>query len=722
MELENHTVNDRYDVLKNLQSGFYGTAWLSKDRKTGRDVCLKTFFRESKTQLKELAILKQLCEGHFAHDNVCKILDVSLDKAPVTDVRGKLVDAMRYVVFEYCSGSDIFNYLVTGPFEKLHRVSAFPEPLARHYFTQLLLAVLYLHERGVYHRDIKPENCVLDEHWDLKITDFGTNKIISTLDPAMVLRTATRGIGTDNYRAPEVNAMMEYDPSAADLWSIGMTLFFLVGVEDMVARVQLLDQYTRNMFCPLGLFFPFPIHCCKLDSYMSSEQELYPYIRDGRVLANKLFWQEWSSLNSTLSSEIKDLMNRIFVLVPSLRCSIRDMLVHPWVSDGIRLTPSEIKIQMESRCPSTIHAYKQANPHVVECKLMGAVDLATLRQSITRSGAQEEYLTDSEVWAWSPTLATLEALQLEIVETDIQGAMIDLTVAKTILQNILLHPQDAEIRAVPMADINANWMGKLFTLLGFLPQSGTSSLVLLDEHLDLQLIQCASFVLVGVELAMVKGAVSIVSPEDDGQLPEPMYPEDCVVPSQSTGSDVSTLPDLLDSDLMHVREQTSFYIPFHRRLSHDDRTRSFQDGPCTQPSSQESASWGGTSWSQSNYSSQEETIDEMVSNDWSTEAKVDHSHIHRILELTVVLDRTVTGHFIAAGEFCKLSGLLCSYGLYQVVYHQQLALYCKGHATSFSARVLTVDSRGALGVSTWCFQGQEEWLAILHRLRNDMIS
>ena len=51
---------------------------------------------------------------------------------------------------------------------------------------------------------------------------------------------------------------------------------------------------------------------------------------------------------------------------------------------------------------------------------MGAVDLATLRQSITRSGAQEEYLTDSEVWAWNPTLSSLEALQLEIVESDIQ--------------------------------------------------------------------------------------------------------------------------------------------------------------------------------------------------------------------------------------------------------------------------------------------------------------
>lgn len=58
------------------------------------------------------------------------------------------------------------------------RVSSFPEPLARHYFIQALLAVMYLHERGVFHRDIKPENCVLDHNFNLKLTDFGTNIVI----------------------------------------------------------------------------------------------------------------------------------------------------------------------------------------------------------------------------------------------------------------------------------------------------------------------------------------------------------------------------------------------------------------------------------------------------------------------------------------------------------------------------------------------------------------
>ena len=48
-------------------------------------------------------------------------------------------------------------------------------------------------------------------------------------DPTKVLRTKTKGIGTDNYRAPEVNAgIHSYDPSAADIWSLGVTLFFLV--------------------------------------------------------------------------------------------------------------------------------------------------------------------------------------------------------------------------------------------------------------------------------------------------------------------------------------------------------------------------------------------------------------------------------------------------------------------------------------------------------------
>ncbi len=43
-----------------------------------------------------------------------------------------------------------------------------------------------------------------------------------------VLRTKTRGVGTESYRAPEVNSGFGYDPSLADVWSLGVTLFFIV--------------------------------------------------------------------------------------------------------------------------------------------------------------------------------------------------------------------------------------------------------------------------------------------------------------------------------------------------------------------------------------------------------------------------------------------------------------------------------------------------------------
>ena len=34
---------------------------------------------------------------------------------------GRIVMKTHYVVFEYCSGTDLFSFLVTGPFERRKR-------------------------------------------------------------------------------------------------------------------------------------------------------------------------------------------------------------------------------------------------------------------------------------------------------------------------------------------------------------------------------------------------------------------------------------------------------------------------------------------------------------------------------------------------------------------------------------------------------------------------
>ena len=59
-------------------------------------------------------------------------------------------------------------------------------------------------------------------------------------EPGQLLRASTKKVGTDSYRAPEVDSGEEYDPSAADVWSLGVTLFFMVKKSDL----RVYEQHT----------------------------------------------------------------------------------------------------------------------------------------------------------------------------------------------------------------------------------------------------------------------------------------------------------------------------------------------------------------------------------------------------------------------------------------------------------------------------------------------
>ena len=114
----------------------------------------------------------------------------------------------------------------------------------------------------------------------------------------------------------------------------------------MVEKVKELDHYARSVLAPLGILFPFPIHCSKLDSYMRTAGELSAL---GVPLPNELFWREWSKLGEDLSSSLCDLFNRIFLLEPSLRITMQDIVRHPWVSKATKLNPDDINRLMRER-------------------------------------------------------------------------------------------------------------------------------------------------------------------------------------------------------------------------------------------------------------------------------------------------------------------------------------------------------------------------------------
>ena len=61
-------------------------------------------------------------------------------------------------------------------FFHLRRAHKFNEERTKLYAAELVLAIEYLHSKGVIYRDLKPENILLDKDGHIRITDFGLSK------------------------------------------------------------------------------------------------------------------------------------------------------------------------------------------------------------------------------------------------------------------------------------------------------------------------------------------------------------------------------------------------------------------------------------------------------------------------------------------------------------------------------------------------------------------
>lgn len=89
-------------------------------------------------------------------------------------VIGQDVQTVHYNVLEACDNGALSRYVrYTGGFE---------ENIARLIFTQLVSAVIHMHDRNIAHFDIKLENILLDEYYNSKIADFGSAELMHSKD------------------------------------------------------------------------------------------------------------------------------------------------------------------------------------------------------------------------------------------------------------------------------------------------------------------------------------------------------------------------------------------------------------------------------------------------------------------------------------------------------------------------------------------------------------
>ena len=201
VRMKDDNIFDEYELKEKLGEGAYGSVYKVQQKYTNylRAVkAIKKKYVDSTEFYNEIEVLKAL-----DHPNIIKLFDCYQDKS------------YYYMVEEYCSGGDLFDYIQKEKF--------FTERKAGTIFNQLLSAVNHLHKKRLVHRDLKPENIVLIESKNkdvyIKLIDFGTSITIKG-------KNLTQELGTIYYIAPEV-FMNNYNEKA-DIWSCGIILYTML--------------------------------------------------------------------------------------------------------------------------------------------------------------------------------------------------------------------------------------------------------------------------------------------------------------------------------------------------------------------------------------------------------------------------------------------------------------------------------------------------------------
>ncbi|KAL6838668.1 hypothetical protein ACP4OV_031382 [Aristida adscensionis] len=279
MEKKASILMNRYELGRMLGQGTFAKVYHARNLASSQSVAIKVIDKEKVLRVgmidqikREISVMRLV-----RHPNVVQLHEVMASKTKI------------YFAMEYVRGGELFSRVARGRLR---------EDAARKYFQQLIGAVDFCHSRGVYHRDLKPENLLVDEHGNLKVSDFGLSAIREECQKQDGLLHTT--CGTPAYVAPEIIGKKGYDGAKADIWSCGVILYVL-----------------------LAGYLPF---------HDSNMMEMYRKISRGDVKYPQCF-----------SSEVRRLLSRLLDPNPNTRITIDKLVEHPWFKKGYKpaVTPAQ---------------------------------------------------------------------------------------------------------------------------------------------------------------------------------------------------------------------------------------------------------------------------------------------------------------------------------------------------------------------------------------------
>jgi len=222
----------RYQILRELGHGGFGTVYLAQDPQLNQRVAIKVPKAGRIQSAEFLARFER--EGRNAarlreHPGIVTVHDVGQ------------CEGTPYLVFEYVSGEPLHQRLAPSRWRQERQ--SFRE--IAQLTAQIAKALEYAHSKNVIHRDVKPSNIMISQDGRPKLMDFGLAKqedvdVTVTRDGAIV--------GTPAYMSPQQAAGKIDDLTPqTDIYSLGVVLYqMLTGEIPFRGRSQDVMRQVRE--------------------------------------------------------------------------------------------------------------------------------------------------------------------------------------------------------------------------------------------------------------------------------------------------------------------------------------------------------------------------------------------------------------------------------------------------------------------------------------------
>ncbi|GAN09504.1 3-phosphoinositide-dependent protein kinase 1-like isoform X3 [Mucor ambiguus] len=235
-----------FDYGEILGEGSYSTVLIGRDKRTGKQYAIKRLDKAHivKNNKVKYVMIERDALSRMNHPGIVKLYWTYKDNRSL------------YFVLDLAKNGELYTYI--------RRLAPFDLDTTKFYAAEILLSIEHIHSRGVIHRDIKPENILLDDNLHIKVTDFGSAKIINENENATTgdgenSSTAARSfVGTAEYVSPEL-LRSDAVSKEADLWAFGCVIFQMLSGKSpfkaatdylIFQKIKSLDYVMPDGFSP----------------------------------------------------------------------------------------------------------------------------------------------------------------------------------------------------------------------------------------------------------------------------------------------------------------------------------------------------------------------------------------------------------------------------------------------------------------------------------------